>query len=127
MPHLNKIEIMGHLGSEPEMRFTPSGSPVTSFPVAVDNYFMKDGKREQETEWFTVVTWNKLAEATNQRLNKGHLVYVEGRLHTHKWDGQDGQKHSRNEIIARSCIFLTPNSQDKEPPEDEIDEGDLPF
>jgi single-strand DNA-binding protein len=107
MVSVNKIIIIGNLGGEPEMRFTPSGKPVTSFSVATSRRFnTAEGEPKEETEWFTVVTWGKLAEQCNQFLNKGRLVYVEGRLHSHSWDGQDGQKHFRNEIIANRVSFL---------------------
>ncbi len=107
MVSVNKMIIIGNLGSEPEMRFTPNGRPVTSFSVATNwRYTTSDGERREETEWFTVVTWGKLAEQCNQFLTKGRLVYLEGRLRTHTWDGQDGQKHFRNEIVASRVSFL---------------------
>lgn len=107
MVSLNKMTIIGNLGSEPEMRFTPNGRPVTSFSVATNwRYTTAEGERREETEWFTVVAWAKLAEQCNQFLTKGRLVYVEGRLRTHTWEGQDGQKRSRNEIIADRVSFL---------------------
>jgi len=107
MVSLNKVMIIGNLGSEPEMRFTPNGSPVTSFRVATNRvYTTSEGERKQETEWFTVVAWNKLAEQCNQFLTKGRLVYAEGRLRTRTWEGQDGQKHYRTEVIANRVTFL---------------------
>lgn len=107
MASVNKIIIIGNLGSEPEMRFTPNGNPVTSFRVATNwRYTTAQGERKEETQWFTVVTWNRLAEQCNQFLTKGRLVYAEGRLRTRNWDGQDGQKHFRNEIIANKVTFL---------------------
>jgi len=107
MASVNKMIIVGNLGSEPEMRFTPNGNPVTSFPVATNRrYTTSQGERKEETEWFTVVTWNRLAEQCNQFLTKGRLIYVEGRLRTHAWEGQDGEKRFRNEIIADSVTFL---------------------
>ena len=107
MASVNKMIIIGNLGSEPEMRFTPNGNPVTSFSVATNwRYTTGQGERKEETQWFTVVTWNKLAEQCNQFLTKGRLVYAEGRLRMHSWDGQDGQKHFRNEIIANKVTFL---------------------
>jgi single-strand DNA-binding protein len=99
--------IIGNLGSEPEMRFTPSGRPVTSFRVATNRrYTTAEGERKEETEWFTVVAWNRLAEQCNQFLTKGRLVYAEGRLRSHTWEGQDGQKYLRNEVIADKVTFL---------------------
>jgi single-strand DNA-binding protein len=107
MPSLNKITIIGNTGQEPEMRFTPNGKPVTSFSVATNwMYTAQDGERRQETEWFNIVAWNRLAEQCNQFLTKGKLVYVEGRLHTRNWEGQDGQTHTRLEIVANRVLFL---------------------
>ena len=107
MASLNKVMIIGNLGSEPEMRYTPNGRPVTSFRVATNRvYTTPEGERREETEWFSVVAWNKLAEQCNQFLTKGRLVYAEGRLHTRTWESQDGQKHYRTEIIANRVTFL---------------------
>ena len=102
MANLNRIEIIGNCGKEPEMRFTPSGKPVASFSVAVNSKF---GETES-TEWFNVVVWNKLAETCNQFLTKGRQVFVEGRLQTHKWDDKEGKTHYRTEIIAGRVLFL---------------------
>jgi single-strand DNA-binding protein len=107
MPSLNKLTIIGNVGNEPEMRFTPNGKPVTSFSVATNwLYTSSEGERRQETEWFNVVAWNRLAEQCNQFLAKGRLVYAEGRIHTRNWEGQDGQPHSKIEVIASRVIFL---------------------
>ena len=107
MVSVNRMIIIGNLGSEPEMRFTPNGRPVTSFNVATNwRYTTADGERREETEWFTVVTWNRLAETCNQFLAKGRRAYVEGRLRSRVWEGQDGQKRFRNEVIANKVVFL---------------------
>jgi single-strand DNA-binding protein len=135
MASLNKVMIIGNLGSEPEMRFTPNGSPVTSFRVATNRvYNTAEGERKTETEWFSVVTWNKLAEQCNQFLSKGRLVYVEGRLHTSSWEGQDGQKHYRTEIIANRITFLDRQAagpmgdeRGEESPSGDLDAEDIPF
>ena len=83
MASLNKVMIIGNVGGEPEMRFAPNGNPVTSFRVATNRvYTTPEGERKEETEWFTVVTWNRLAEQCNQFLIKGRHVYAEGRLST---------------------------------------------
>ena len=93
MASVNKLIIIGNVGSEPEMRFTPNGNPVTSFRVATNwRYTTSQGERREETEWFTVVAWNRLAEQCNQFLTKGRLVYVEGRLRSHVWESQEGEK-----------------------------------
>ncbi len=135
MVSVNRIIIIGNLGSEPEMRFTPNGRPVTSFSTATNRkYTTSDGERREETEWFTVVTWGKLAEQCNQYLSKGRLVYVEGRLRTHSWEGQDGQKRSRNEIVADRVSFLDRQAssqfhEDKPADNgaDDIEPDDIPF
>jgi single-strand DNA-binding protein len=89
------------------MRFTPNGKPVTSFSVATNwVYTTPEGEKKQETEWFSIVAWNRLAEQCNQFLAKGKLVYAEGRIHTRSWEGQDGQSHSKMEVIANRVIFL---------------------
>ena len=124
MASLNKVMIIGNLGSEPEMRYTPNGNPVTSFRVATNRvYTTPEGERKEETEWFTVVTWGRLAEQCNQFLTKGRLVYVEGRLRTHTWESQDGQRRSRNEIVADRVSFL--DRQAVAPlPEEKVGEGE---
>ncbi len=107
MAGLNKVMIIGNLGRDPEMRYTPNGAAVTTFSVAVNRrWTSQDGQPQDETEWFNVVAWNKLAETCSQVLSKGRLVYVEGRLRTRSWDGQDGQKHYRTEVIASDVRFL---------------------
>ncbi|MDO9334153.1 MAG: single-stranded DNA-binding protein [Dehalococcoidales bacterium] len=107
MVSINRITIIGNLGNEPEMRFTPSGRPVTTFRVATNwRYTTPEGERKEETEWFSVVAWGRLAEQCNQFLTKGRLVYVEGRLRLRTWDGPDGQRRARNEIVADRVKFL---------------------
>ena len=91
---LNKVMIIGHLGRDPEMRYTPSGRPVTTFAVATSrSWSSMDGERHQETEWFNVVAWGNLAEICKQYLTKGQQVYIEGRLQTRKWEDKEGNKH----------------------------------
>ena len=133
MASLNKVMIIGNVGSDPEMRFTPNGNPVTSFRVATNRvYTTPEGERKEETEWFTVVTWSRLAENCNQFLTKGQRVYAEGRLHTQLWESQDGQRHSRAELIANRVIFLDkrpaaplPEEKVEEPlPEEKVEESD---
>ena len=103
----NKITIIGNLGSDPEMRYLPSGDAVTSFSVATNRrYRNRDGENVDETEWFRVNAWGRLAETTNQYLEKGSLVYAEGRLSSRSWTGQDGQARFSNEIRALEIRFL---------------------
>lgn len=131
MAGLNKVMIIGNLGTDPEMRFTPNGNPVTSFRIATGrSYTSPEGERKQETEWFDVVTWNRLAETCNQFLTKGKRAYVEGRLRTRSWEGQDGQKHSRIEIIANTVLFLDRQATATVPEEAtsaEVEPEDIPF
>ncbi|MBN2239329.1 MAG: single-stranded DNA-binding protein [Dehalococcoidales bacterium] len=138
MVSVNRIIIIGNLGSEPEMRFTPNGRPVTSFSAATNRrYTTSEGERREETEWFNIVTWGKLAEQCNQYLSKGRLVYVEGRLRTHTWEGQDGVRRSRNEIVADRVSFLDRQGgaqfQEDKPVDgglnslDDIEPDDIPF
>jgi len=105
---LNKVMITGRLGADPEMRFTPQGSPVTTFRVASGRSWRSaDGTAHDDTEWFRVVAWEKLAEICNQYLTKGTRVYVEGRLQTRKYQDRDGQERYSTEVIANDMIILS--------------------
>jgi single-strand DNA-binding protein len=104
---LNKVMIIGHLGRDPEMRYTPSGRSVTSFSLATSrNWTTADGERRSETEWFNIVAWGSLAEICNQYLKKGQHVYIEGRLQTRRWEDEEGNKRSSVEVVAREMIML---------------------
>ena len=104
---MNKILVIGNAGTDPEMRYTPNGKPVTSFRLATNRrYTTADGEQHEEVEWFTVTAWNRLAETVNQYVTKGMKVYAEGRLKSDSWTGQDGQTRFRNEIVANEVTFL---------------------
>jgi single-strand DNA-binding protein len=104
---LNKVMVIGHLGRDPEMRYTPSGKPMTKFSVAASrSWTTSDGDRRSETEWFAVVAWGRLAEICNQYLGKGHQVYVEGRLQTRRWEDADGNRKSSTEVVANEMLIL---------------------
>jgi single-strand DNA-binding protein len=104
---LNKLMIIGHLGRDPEMRYTPAGRPVTTFSVATTrSWHSADGERHEETEWFNVVAWGSLAEICNQHLRKGQQVYVEGRLQTRRWEDAEGNKHYTTELVANEMIMM---------------------
>tara|TARA_Y100000588_G_scaffold389359_1_gene491887 strand:- start:4103 stop:4516 length:414 start_codon:yes stop_codon:yes gene_type:complete len=136
---LNKCTIIGNLGADPEMRYTANGSAVTNFNVATSrSYTNAQSERVEETEWFSVVTWNRLAETCAQYLEKGRQVYVEGRMQTRSWDGQDGQKRYKTELIAETVKFLgnrndrptegfTPGMPVGADAEGDLDPDDLPF
>ena len=150
---LNKAMIIGNLGRDPEMRYTPNGQPVTQFTVAVNrNYKDANGDWQEETEWFRVVAWGPLAERTAEYLRKGRKVYVEGRLQTRQWEDQSGNKRTAYDIVAREMKMLGSRTEserasaaatapaavsgagadDREapaepPPSTEITDEDLPF
>jgi single-strand DNA-binding protein len=108
MAGLNKVMIIGNLGRDPEMRYMPSGSPVTNFSVAVSRrWTSREGEQQEETEWFNVACFDKLAETANEYLQKGKQVYIEGRLRTRSWDDQQsGEKRYRTELIATNLVLL---------------------
>jgi single-strand DNA-binding protein len=133
---LNKVMIIGHLGRDPEMRYTPSGRPVTTFPVAASrSWNTVDGERHSETEWFNVVAWGNLAEICKQYLIKGQQVYIEGRLQSRKWDDKEGVKHTAVEIVANEMMMLgerkeagnNQNHTDENPTEDHEAEAEDEF
>lgn len=125
---LNKVMIIGHLGRDPEMRYTPNGRPVTSFSVATSRtWTSSEGDRREETEWFNVVAWGNLAEICKAHLAKGQQVYVEGRLQTRGWEDEDGKKHFRTELVANEMILLGDRRQPIDYYEDEADSGDYAF
>ena len=113
---LNRVMLIGRLTRDPEMRYTPSGQPVTSFSIATNRYASgPEGDRREFTDYHNVVAWNigrrTLAEFAGQYLRKGSLVYVEGRLQTRSWEGQDGQKRKTTEVVANDIEFLEPRGQ----------------
>ena len=125
---LNKVTIIGHLGRDPEMRYTPSGRPVTTFSVATNrSWTTSDGERKTDTEWFNVVAWNKLAEICNQYLIKGQQVYIEGRLQSRRWEDSNGTKHTSVEIVANEMIMLGDRRPDEDISDDEPVEDEFPF
>jgi single-strand DNA-binding protein len=120
---LNKVMIIGNIGRDPEMRYTPSGKPVTSFSLASSRSWIgPDGERREETEWFNVVTWGNLAEICNQKLFKSQQVYVEGRLQTRSWEDERGQRHFRTEVVANEMIILGPRDKNNIRHNDDSDE-----
>lgn len=108
---LNKVMLTGYLGADPEMRYTNSGSAVTTFRVASSRAWKSaDGQQHDDTEWFRCVAWERLAEICNQYLTKGTRVYVEGRVQTRKWQDQNGQDRYTTEVIAQDMIILSSRS-----------------
>jgi len=104
---INQAIILGNLTRDPEMRYTPSGNPVTSFGVATNrSWKTQDGSVREESEFHNIVAWNKLAELCSQLLQKGTRVYIQGRLQTRSWDDTSGVKHYKTEIIADDMVVL---------------------
>ena len=127
---LNKIMIIGHLGRDPEMRYTPAGRPVTTFTVPTSRtWSTSDGERHTETEWFNVVCWGNLAEICKQYLTKGQQVYIEGRLQTRRWEDTEGLKHTSVGIVANEMMMLGDrrDNQASESVEEEEVEDEYPF
>lgn len=148
----NRVELIGNLTRDPELRFTPNGAAVCTFGLATNRTFVTEGEKREEVDFHRLVSWNKLAELCNQLLKKGTKVFVSGRLQTRSWEGQDGQQRQTTEIVIEDMIVLTPKPistevsevpriesaakeekvAEKAPPketlsEDVKDDGDLPF
>jgi single-strand DNA-binding protein len=132
---MNKILVIGNLGRDPEMRYTPGGQAVTNFSVATNyKYTTSEGEPREETEWFTVSAWGKLGEICNQYLAKGRKVYVEGRLKSRSYETRDGQTRFVNEISATDVRFIDTSGRTGDYPQDPgqasetpMEPDDLPF
>lgn len=127
---LNKVMIIGRMGRDPEMRYTPGGRPVTTFSVATGrSWTTNQGEKRSETEWFKIVAWGGLAEICNQYLSKGLQVYIEGRLQTRRWEDASGVRKSTTEVVANEMIILgqgnKSNANDKTDDFDDSDDYDL--
>jgi len=140
MASLNKVMIIGNLGADPEMRYTPSGSAVANFNIACNRRWTsrQTGEQHEETEWVRVVLWERLAEIASQYLQKGSQVYVEGRLQTREWEDRDGNRRWTTEVIGREMVMLGArggggdfggggHSQGGPPQGGPVDADDLPF
>ena len=128
-----RTEIIGRLGHPPSTRFTNDGSSVCSFSVATDEKWTgKDGQKHEETEWFSIVTFNRLAEICDQYLDKGKLVFIAGKMKTRSWDDKDGVKKYKTELVANEMKMLggktePDNAVKVERPDDTIDDSCIPF
>ncbi len=122
---LNKVQIIGNLGNDPEMRYTPQGSPVTNFKVATGGKWTdRNGVERDDTEWFRVEAWDRLAEICNQYLAKGRQVYVEGRLKTRKYTDQSGVERYITEVVANNVVLLGTGGRAENRADDEYGEED---
>jgi len=128
---LNRMLVIGNVGSDPEMRYTSGGKSVTSFSVATsENYTKGNGEKVEETVWFKVTCWDKLAETVNQYVHKGMLLYVEGHIELDEWQGQDGENRSRMAITATRVLCLSKRDNTREsskPAPPPPDDDDLPW
>jgi single-strand DNA-binding protein len=138
---LNKVQLIGNLTRAPELKFTPAGAAYCNFGIATNREWKVDGENKQQTDFHNIVAWQKLAEICAQLLKKGTKVYVEGRIQNREWDGQDGQKVRRTEIVIEDMIIVdskrdgaSSNNSSGEPEVyeeknvvEEINTDDLPF
>ena len=109
---VNKVQIIGRLGSEPEAKTISSGKTVTRFNVATSEFWVdRDGQKQERTEWHKVVVWNELAVNCERFLKKGLLVYVEGRIQTRSWETDQGEKRYTTEVVGNSVKFLEKASE----------------
>jgi len=140
MASVNKVILIGNLGRDPELRYTPSGQAVANFTLATNERWRdKDGNNQDRTEWHNIVVWGRQAETAKEYLSKGRPVYIEGRLQTRSWDDKDGNKRYTTEIVAQRVQFLggrdqgVPSGAGEMPPEapqpDNLadEDDDLPF
>jgi len=136
---LNKTMLIGRLGADPEVRYTPSGTAVANFNIATtEQYKNKAGEKEESTEWHRVVAWSRLAEICQEYLQKGKLVYIEGKLRSRTWEDNDGNRHRVTEVVAQTMRMLdragfngsSGDSRNNEPPNYDVPgpaDDDIPF
>lgn len=120
MAGINKVILLGNLGKDPEMRHTPNGVPVCSFPVATSETYTdrQSGEKRTQTEWHNVVLWRRLAEIAEQYLRKGSQVYIEGKIRTRSWDDENGNKRYTTEVVGDQMQLLgRPQGEDNRPPQ----------
>jgi single-strand DNA-binding protein len=140
---VNRVILIGRLGKDPQVRFTQEGTAVANFSVATDESFTdRAGDKQTRTEWHSIVAWKRLAEISGEYLSKGRAAYIEGSLRTRKWTDQQGNEHTKVEIVASRIVLLgskngsqqnsngsSPNrmpSEQPQPPAPEV-EDDIPF
>src|SRR3989344_5354761 len=112
----NRVELIGNLTRDPELRFTPNGSAVCTFGLATNRTYISEGEKKEEVDFHRLVAWNKLAELCNQLLKKGMRVFISGRLQTRSWESQDGTQRQTTEIVVEDMIILTPKTTNGETP-----------
>jgi len=123
MPALNRVQLIGYLGRDPESKYTPTGKRVTDFPIAITQRWNSEtGEAWEHTEWVQIEAWGRLAETCHEYLGKGSLAYVEGRLKTDRYEDQEGEIRYFTKVVARTVQFLSDNRD----AEQLIDEQDVP-
>ena len=123
MPALNRVQLIGYLGRNPESKYTPTGKRVTDFPIAVTHRWKNEGGEMREhTEWVQIEAWGRLAETCHEYLGKGSLAYVEGRLKTDRYEDPEGEPRYFTKVVARTVQFLSDNRDD----EHLIESADVP-
>jgi single-strand DNA-binding protein len=138
MASINKVILIGNLGADPEVRYTPSGKAVANFRIATtEQWKNKEGSNEERTEWHRIVAWGRLGEICGEYLHKGKQVYIEGKLQTRSWEDRDGNKRFTTEIVAQTMQMLGPagkegraSTPDERYPVEEpvtVPEDDIPF
>ncbi len=143
----NKVELIGNLTRDPELKYTPNGAAVCTFGLATNRTFVQEGEKKEEVDFHRLVAWNKLAEICSQYLKKGTKVFASGRLQTRNWEGKDGQNRQTTEIVIEDMIILSPKGEVehvpdvvekreekkevkeeiKEAPKESVNDDDLPF
>ena len=141
MASVNKVILVGNVGRDPELRYTPGGTPVATFTLATNEaWTSKTGEKQERTEWHRIVVWGKQAEIAGEYIKKGRQIYVEGSLQTRQWDDRNGQKRTTTEIRAQRFVMLgrpegaargaaaPPEAADVEPQgEPSYQDEDIPF
>ena len=123
MPALNRVQLIGYLGRDPESKYTPTGKRVTDFPIAITNRWKGEaGETREHTEWVNIEAWGRLAETCHEYLGKGSLVYIEGRMKTDRYEDQEGEHRYFTKVVARTVQFLSDNRDD----EQLIEEAEVP-
>jgi len=132
----NKVTLVGRLGTDPEIKYTQSGTPVATFNLATSETWKKDGNKQEKTEWHKIVAWENLGEVCGKYLTKGKLVLIEGKLQTRSWEDKEGNKKQVTEIVARDMKMLgsgngsnNPNKPSENNSEalEQIPGDDIPF
>jgi len=115
MAGINKVILIGRLGRDPEVRYTPDGTAVATFSIATSDEWSdkSSGEKKERTEWHRIVAWRKLAEICGEYLSKGRQVYIEGKLQTREWQDKDGNKRTTTEVVASDMQMLGPRGEGK--------------